>query len=615
MNPLLDPEPKPTLDQNARNAAQDKHHALATGRLKLPNLLIRSAFTIFMLYALLTFVLITVVEFGYLSSNLALIIGIGFAVLQFTIGPWLMDLSLNWMYTINWVQPEELPTHLQGFVERVCQQHKMKFPSFGIIEDGAPQAFTYGHHPSNARVVLSRGTIEMLTAAELEGVVAHEIGHARNWDMALMTIVNLVPLLLFYIYRFLNGRGSKGSDSKAAPWYVTLGAYLLYIVSEYIVLWFSRTREFYADRFAGRVTGNPNALATALIKIAYGLAAQDSKVSDESASEGSFSNYEFTSLNLSGRAAEKKPPQKKAAREEKREIFGTGALGALNIFDRKAAVSMVMASANQLTIDTQSGLDVERIKNAMQWDMWNPWAKWYEFHSTHPLVARRLEYLADQAASLGQQPLVVFDRAKPESYWDEFAVDLLIMALPFVSLVAGIGLLIASLLTTGEWQSQWLGVAVACYGAGSLLKNLFRYRWGSFATTNVAKLMSEVKVSPVRPVPAELQGTIIGKGVPGLIYSEDFVLRDQTGILFLDYQQPLAIWNFLFGLLKAGDLQGESVRVTGWFRRAPVPYLEIFKLETSDGTIRTCYSPMASFALSILLLVVGVGLTVLWMGN
>src|SRR5207344_416074 len=93
----------------------------------------------------------------------------------------------------------------------------------------------------------------------------------------LMTIAQLVPLLLYFVYRTaLQGRGGKGEGGgyRAA---VGVGAYVLYVASEYVVLWFSRTREYYADRFAGRVTGNPNALASALVKIAYGLAAADSK--------------------------------------------------------------------------------------------------------------------------------------------------------------------------------------------------------------------------------------------------------------------------------------------------------------------------------------------------
>lgn len=597
----------PGFDPQARAAADAKHQALASGRLKLPNLLLRSAMSVFLLYALLTLVLITTVEFGYLDAQFALIAGVVFAALQFIAGPWLMDLSLRWVYTMSWIGPHELPDHLRAFVERVCGEQKMKFPSFGIIDDSAPQAFTYGHHPSNARVVLSRGTFELLTPAELEGVVAHEIGHARNWDMALMTIVNLVPLLLYYLYRALTRWGGK--RDKGVPWYVTFGAYLLYIVSEYVVLWFSRTREFYADRFAGRVTGNPNALATALIKIAYGLAAQDSSTVARKASRFGGQD-EMTTLDLSDR---KKWSSEEPPKEKKRDFAGEGALAALNIFDRKAAVSMVVASASQFTTGASSGLDAERVKSAMQWDIWNPWAKWYELHSTHPLVARRLEYLADQAASLGQRPFVVFDRAKPESYWDEFLIDLLVMALPIVALVGGLALVLSLRASTGEWHTYYAGLALAVFGAGTLLKTLFRYRGGEFRQATVADLLSEVKVSPVRPVPTTLTGRVIGKGVPGLIYSEDFVLRDETGIMFLDYQQPLAIWNFLFGLLKAGGYQGDEVRVTGWFRRAPVPYVEIFKLEVLSGTgeSRTCYSYYASLAWGALLLAGGLALAFL----
>src|SRR5439155_6843062 len=82
------------------------------------------------------------------------------------------------------------------------------------------------------------------------------------------------PLMLYYVY-FLAIRLRNVDDRARTPgWVIAIGAYVLYIVSEYIVLWFSRTREYYADRFAGQETGNPNALARALVKIAYGLAAQ-----------------------------------------------------------------------------------------------------------------------------------------------------------------------------------------------------------------------------------------------------------------------------------------------------------------------------------------------------
>src|SRR5262249_38715578 len=145
--------------------------------------------------------------------------------------------------------------------------------------------------------------------------------------------------------------------------------------------------------------GNPNALASALVKIAYGLAAQGGEAEEEGA--------------------------KKDKKEKKRA--GVEVLGALNIFDRKAAVGLVMASS---TGQDTAKLQVEQVKGAMQWEMWNPWAGYYELHSTHPLVAKRLLHLGDQAAQMGQEPLVVFDRRRPESYWDDFLADLAIAVLP-----------------------------------------------------------------------------------------------------------------------------------------------------------------------------------------
>ena len=303
------------------------------------------------------------------------------------------------------------------------------------------------------------------------------------------------------------------------------------------------------------------------MKIAYGLAAQDSK--------------EHVAA--------------KANKDEKEEastsVTAAGALGALNIFDRRSAVTTVM-TASATGGDASSGVNPERVKSAMQWDLWNPWAGWYELNSTHPLVAKRLLHLSDQASSVGREPYIVFDRAKPESYWDDFFVDLWVLALPWLGLIGGIGLLLGLGLGTGVWHWPLIGVAIGLMGAGAYVRNSFAYRGEIFENRTVATLMGQVKVSPVRPISCTVQGKIIGKGVPGLIWSEDFVIQDPTGILFLDYQQPLALWSFLFGLLRAGALtRARRCRVTGWFRRAPMPFLEIYRLEVLDGSeaSRTCY--------------------------
>ena len=123
-----------------------------------------------------------------------------------------------------------------------------------------------------------------------------------------------------------------------------------------------------------------------------------------------------------------------------------------------------------------------------------------------------------------------------------------------------------------------LPLSVALLGGAMLLRFEFAYRADFFPEMSIAALLKKVKVSAVRPVPCRLEGVIIGRGVPGYIFSEDFVMRDETGIIFLDYRQPLAIWEFFFGLLKAGEFQGANVTVEGWYRRAPVPYIEVRSL-------------------------------------
>ncbi len=591
--PPIHTEPIAETDLATRDRARSRLQDIAAGLLALPNLFIRSVLTLTLLYGMLVLALIAAVEFGHLNETFALGIGLAFAALQYGLGPWIMDLSLRWVYKFRWVEPGELPEHLEAFVARVCKEEGMKFPSFGIIDDGAPTAFTYGHVPANARVVFSRGILELLEPEEAEAVIAHELGHVRNWDMVLMTLANLVPLVLYYIYRLGIRLGAGRGKGKEFSWAVALGAFVLYIVSEYIVLWFSRTREYFADRFAGRVTGNPNALALALVKIAYGLAAQGKK---EDVTE------------------QKKEKKKK----KEKELAPAGAFRMLNIFDDRAAVSLVMASSVGRKADTK-GPDVENIKSAMQWDLWNPWARWYELNSTHPLVAKRLMYLTDQAAHLGQDPMIVFDRRQPESYWDDFFVDLFMMFLPWLGLLLGAGAGLAAWALWGAamqplvWLAVGGGAGLALAGLGSLLKTNFVYRRDFFPHLSVAALMHKVKVSAVRPVPATLTGEIIGKGVPGLIWSKDFVLRDQTGILFMDYRQPLEIWNFLFGLLRAEKYQGKKVRISGWFRRSPVPFLEVYRLEVVDDSLQSkrCYSLHARLFVAGLLMAAGAALAAL----
>jgi hypothetical protein len=121
----------------------------------------------------------------------------------------------------------------------------------------------------------------------------------------------------------------------------------------------------------------------------------------------------------------------------------------------------------------------------------------------------------------------------------------------------------------------------------------------------VSALLKKVKVSGVRGVPVALQGKVIGRGVPGYIISEDLVLQDATGFILLDYKQPLALFQWIFALTRAAGLIGRDISVKGWYRRAPVPYLELRSF-VCDGQESTCYSLEGQYVFTFLALAAGV---------
>jgi len=520
----------------------------------LPNLGLTSGMTLFLLYGLLSLILVTLVNLDYLEPIIALIIGVGIALVQFLISPFLMDLVLRFLYNVRWKSLERLPEHLQTFLKDISPKYNIRVPRFGIIYDGSPNAFTYGHIPNDARIVITSGLIDLLGEEELEAVVAHEIGHAVHWDMLVMTIAYVVPLILYYIFRTLIRIRTSGKDKTAGIRYaIAIGSYILYLISEYIVLGFSRIREYFADRFASE-NCNPNDLASALVKIGYGLAGK-------------------------GKKKERRKPQLESIK-------------AMGIFDPTSASSLAISSYHPGYMG--GDVDKDTLKRVMRWDLWSPWAKYYELHSTHPLIAKRLLALSKQAETMGKPPYIVFNEKRPESYWDEFLLDFLIVLLPVIAVV------LSAVLFFVKQDFVFLKLGVFLLGGTYLLRTIFSYNFSFFPEMKISSLLKKIKVSGVRGVPCTIKGKIIGRGVPGLIWSEDFVLQDNTGIIFLDYRQPLGIWNFLFGLLRAKRYKGEDVKITGWYRRAPIPYIEIKNLETSTGK-SNCYVFKVKIVVGIIL--------------
>ncbi len=505
-----------------------------------------SAATLALLYGLLVLILLIIFDLIGVDLIVSLIVSAIFLLLQFLISPFLTDLTQRWFYKTKF--GAEVPEYLREFIEEVCREHKMKYPKIGYIDDGAPNAFTYGHTKNDARIVLTRGIFELLTEDEVKAVVAHELGHAVHYDMLLMTVAELVPLVLYGVARGLleGAKSSTGGDSDdnkaaAAEAAVAAIAYVLYIVAQYIVLWFSRTREYFADEFAVDATGEPEALSRALIQIGFGLSTH----------------------------ADMK------AKKEKKSGMGmsASATNAMGIFDTKASKSLVVSCF------VNGEIDKTHIKNAMKWELWNTWAKWYELNSTHPLISKRLQAIDKLAPQYGKAPFVEFDLVQPESYFDDFLREIGISIAPVIAFL-GAAATGALFYFTEKMSLLWIPAALLILSAIlSLLKYRFTHPTKAYHEATVAGLIAEPKVSGIRSIPCELQGTIIGRGDPGCIFSEDFVLQDETGIIFLDYNQPLFILNKIFAIFKAKQNLDRNAVIRGWYRRSPVPYVELYSME------------------------------------
>lgn len=528
------------------------------------NLLGISLITMTCLYGLLAAIIILIFILTGLPVINGIVLSIIILIIQFLISPFLTDLSMKWFYKARF--ENDIPEYLKNFINQICDKYNMKYPKIGLIDDGAPNAFTYGRTKNDARIVLTRGIFNLLNEQEVMAVVGHELGHAKHYDMVFMTVAQLVPLVLYGIYETFTRSNNKSSNNNSSGYLEMIGliAYILYVLSEYIVLWLSRTREYYADSFSVEETRNPNALTTSLIKIGYGL-----------------------SIN-------NEPEQEDEKKKKKHTISNSKVIG---IFDSKTSKALVSTSYNNGLISA------DNIKNAMKWETWNIWAKLYELKSTHPLISKRLKAISNRCNEYGQTPFVTFDLTKTESYVDDFAIEVVINYLPIVTLLLTLIIATISGIYT-DYGLKIVGIGGVITMILSFIKLGRRYKNNiEYKQTTVSDLLGEVKVSGVTSIPCTLEGTIIGRGNPGCIFNEDFVIKDNTGIMFLDYNQPLKTVNKIFAIFKSKEYFDKTIKVKGWYRRSPVPYIEIKEMEI-DGKIKKCYTYTWAKISRIILLIV-----------
>ncbi|MDA8321285.1 MAG: zinc metalloprotease HtpX [Actinomycetota bacterium] len=183
------------------------------------------------------------------------------------------------------VSPQEAP-QLHGVIDRLCALADMPKPRVAIAPTDMPNAFATGRSSKVAVVCVTQGLLRRLEPEELEGVIAHEMSHVAHKDVAVMTIASFLGIVAALMVRFAfyselfggggggRGRGGRGGDQNSLPimFIVMAVGIVVYAISFLLIRMLSRYRELSADRSGALLTGQPSALASALVKVSGEMA-------------------------------------------------------------------------------------------------------------------------------------------------------------------------------------------------------------------------------------------------------------------------------------------------------------------------------------------------------
>ncbi len=243
-----------------------------------------SALTIFLVFALLSGLLLVflviidvVLQANTFPGGFVIVVALAlfFIFLQWAISPSIVRWAVRDRRPIT---PQTNPWVYETVVE-TARQAGVPVPKIWESGDALPNAFVFGRTVGSAELVVTQGLLERLNQDEIRAVLAHEIGHLRHRDVVIMTLVSAVPLVAYVVARMgfealRGGMRVRGKGAGQAILILILSAvvsYGVYLVTQLLVLYLSRTREYYADAYSGAATRDPHLLASALTKITYGL--------------------------------------------------------------------------------------------------------------------------------------------------------------------------------------------------------------------------------------------------------------------------------------------------------------------------------------------------------
>jgi len=219
-----------------------------------------------LLLTALTLVLITIG--GYFGGRNGMTMALLFAAVGNAFAYFFSDKIALWSSGAQPVTREQLP-RLYEVMERLAAKANLPVPKLYVVPEAAPNAFATGRNPSHASVAVTEGLLQLMNDDELEGVIAHELSHVRNYDILISSIAATIAGAITYLARmgFWFGGGGRDDDREGGG----LAGILMLILAPFaaflLQLGISRQREYSADATGARMVGQPYGLISALQKL------------------------------------------------------------------------------------------------------------------------------------------------------------------------------------------------------------------------------------------------------------------------------------------------------------------------------------------------------------
>jgi heat shock protein HtpX len=216
------------------------------------------------LYAIASLIMFYFRISGFLPQ---ILLAAGMILLQYFLGPKIVEMSMR----VQYIKKQDAPW-LFEMVKSLAQRANLPMPRIGISYINVPNAFAFGRGVKDGRICVTKGIMDLLDKEELKAVLGHEMTHLKNRDVLFITLLSVIPLLLYRLFWQFTfyGSYSRRRESGNSAALIGIAAFVFYFITNLLVLYASRIREYFADKGSIALGNSPSIMATALYKLVYG---------------------------------------------------------------------------------------------------------------------------------------------------------------------------------------------------------------------------------------------------------------------------------------------------------------------------------------------------------